>query len=273
MSQAASGIDKPLWSTPISLTRLVDGPDVPSSARVKLNIGAVYRDAALTYRTRATRVIGTAVIILVPITALQVVVADVGRHGEPHPTWAAVLYVAALIDLAAVGTFASTFYAGVVDRTVLADRGEGPERGMAQIFRELPYWRLIRADLLYLVLAAIGTLLLVVPGLIVATVFSIVGPVMLIEDRAVLDTFRRSYRLVRPHFWRVVVTTLVPLVVASTIADRLLTVSAHPSLALELVVECLFAALVSSFVGLLEVHTAYQLIQLDQKRPARPGPG
>jgi hypothetical protein len=251
----------------------VDGPDVPSSARVKLNVGAVYRDAARTYRTRARRVIGIAVIILAPITAVQVVVADIGRHGQPHPTWALVLYVAALAELAAVGTFASTFYAGVVDRTVRADRGEGPDRSVAQIFRELPYWRLIRADLLYLALVAIGTLLFVVPGLIVATVFSIVGPVMLVEDRAVLDTFRRCYHLVRPHFWRVVVTTLVPLLVELIIADRLLTLSAHPSLAVELVVECLLAALVSSFVGLLEVETAYQLIALDLQHPANPRSG
>jgi hypothetical protein len=250
----------------------VDGPDVPSSAPVKLHIRAVYRDAALTYRTRATRVIGIAVIILVPITALQVVVADIGRHGEPHPTWAAVLYIAAVVELAAVGTFGATFYAGVVDRTVRADRGEGPERGVAQILRELPYWRLIRADLLYLALVAIGSLLFVVPGLIVATVFSIVGPVMLVEDRAVLDTFRRCYHLVRPYFWRVVMTTLVPLLVESTIADRLLTLSAHPSLVLELVVECLFAALVTSFVGLLEVQTAYQLIELDLQHPVKPPP-
>jgi hypothetical protein len=253
-----------------SLIRLVAPHDRPSAARVKLNVGAVYRDAALTYRTKATRVVGTAAIILVPITAVQVVLADVGHRGEPRAAWAKVLYVVVLVALAGAGAFAATFYAGVVDRTVRAARGQGPERGIAQIFRELPYWRLIRADLLYLALVVTGTVALVVPGLIATTVFSIVGPVMLLENRAVFDTFRRSYHLVRPSFWRVVVTTLVPLLVESTIADRLLTSSSHPSLALELVVECVFAALVSSFVGLLEVQTAYQLIELD--RLAAPPP-
>src|ERR1035437_3327510 len=59
-----------------SLARLVDAHD--SFARVKLRVGAVYRDAALTYRACATRVVGTAAVILVPITGVQVVLADVG---------------------------------------------------------------------------------------------------------------------------------------------------------------------------------------------------
>jgi hypothetical protein len=83
----------------------------------------------------------------------------------------------------------------------------------------------------------IGTLALVVPGLVATALFSIHGPVMEIEDRSVLDTFGRSYRLARPNFWPVVMTTLVALLVESTTADLLLTASSYPSLALELVVE------------------------------------
>lgn len=227
----------------------------------------MYRDAALTYRTRAGRVVGTAAIILVPITAAQVVLAEVGRHHEPGAVWARVLYVVVVVVVAGAEVFASTFYAGVLDRTVGAVRGQRRERRMAEIFRELPYWRLIRAELLYVALVVVGTLALVVPGLIATTLFAIVGPIMLIEDRSVLDTFRRSYQLARPNLWRVAVTTLVPLLIETTISDRLLSLPSHPSLALELVVECAFAAFVSSFGGLLEVQTAYRLIELDRPVP------
>lgn len=232
----------------------------------------MYRDAVLTYRARAGRVVGTATIILVPITAVQVVLADFGHHSEPAALWAKILYVLAVLAVAGAGVFAATFYAGAVDRTVGAVRGQIPERDLAQIFRELPYWRLIRASLLYAALVVVGTLALVIPGLVATTLFSIIGPVMLVEDRAVLDTFRRSYHLARPNFWRVALTTLVPLSVETFISDLLLTSSSHPSLVIELLVECAFAALVSSFVGLLETQTAYQLIELDRERPP-PSPG
>ncbi len=243
--------------------RFVASPDRRSRAHGKLGIVAVYRDAALTYRTRAGRVIGTATIIIVPVTAVQVVLTHLGHRGEPQEAWARVVYVLAVVVVAFAGIFAATFYAGVVDRTVGALRGATPEFGVTQILRELPYWRLIRAELLYIALVAVGSLALVVPGLVAMTVFSIVGPVMLIEDRAVFDTFRRSSRLVRPSFWPAVATTVVPLVIESFLSDLLLTSTAQPPVAVELLVECAFAALVSSFVGLLVTQTAYQLIELD----------
>lgn len=76
---------------------------------MKLRVGAVYRDAALTYRTRPARVLGTATIIFVPITSVQVVLADLGRHDDPHAAWAVILYVAGLVSLTAVGTFETSF--------------------------------------------------------------------------------------------------------------------------------------------------------------------
>ena len=53
-----------------------------------------------------------------------------------------------------------------------------------------------------------------------------------------------------PPLRRLALTALAPLLLESSLSDLLLTSSAHPPLALELVVECAFAALFSSFVGL-----------------------
>jgi hypothetical protein len=228
----------------------------------------VYRSAVAVYRARFTRVVGTATLVLVPITAVQVVVTHLARHGAAPsaPTQVGILLVS--LTLSGAGTFAATFYAGVLDRTVGAVRGEYPERRVVDVFRDLPYRRLIGADLLYWSLVVTGSIALIVPGLIVLTLFSVVAPVMLIEDRGILDSFRRSYRLVRPQFWRVTATVLLPTVVEAVLTDELLAAASHPTLLSELVVECVFAAVVSSFTILVEVQTAYHLIELDSAQPA-----
>jgi hypothetical protein len=247
----------------------VSSPDA-SHPRVRLRIGRVYRDALTVYWARLPRVVGTALLVLVPITALQVVLTDVGRPGPAPSSNVEVLVVVASLALSGLGTFGTTFYAGVLDRTVGAARGDDPERSIAEVFRTLPYRRLIGADLLFWALVVVGSLALVIPGLIALTVFSIVGPVLVVEDRRVVDAFRRSYRLVRPSFWRVVVTVLIPTVLESMLADQLLAIAAHPSVLHELLVECTLTAIVGSFVTLVEVQTAYQLMDLDRAAPAGP---
>jgi len=228
----------------------------------------VYRAAGAVYRARFTRVVGTASLVLVPVTAVQVVVTEIGRHGPTPSTATQLLVVLVSLTVSGAGTFAGTFYAGVLDRTVGTQRGEYPDRSLVAVFRDLPYRRLIAADLLYYTLVVVGSVVVVSLKKNMLPLFSIVGPVMLIEDRGVLDSFRRSYRLVRPQFWRVTLTVLVPTLVESVLSDELLAVAAHPSLLHELAVECVFTALVGSFLTLLEVQTAYHLIELDRAGPA-----
>src|ERR1019366_4937687 len=128
------------------------------------------------------------------------------HRGEPRAAWAPVLYVVVLGALSGAGASRQR-----------SMRGHGPHGGCCSGTR--PGARHGR-DLLRVVVVApdssrarvfravvIGTLALVVPGLVAAALFSIIGPVMEIEDRSVLDTFGRSYRLARPNCWPVVMTS------------------------------------------------------------------
>jgi hypothetical protein len=59
------------------------------------------------------------------------------------------------------------------------------------------------ASLIYAACVSFGLLLLVVPGLIVATRWSVIVPVIVFEDRGIRDGFMRSNRLVKGNGWRV----------------------------------------------------------------------
>jgi hypothetical protein len=62
---------------------------------------------------------------------------------------------------------------------------------------------LLAASLVYAAATNLGLLLLVVPGLIVATRWSLIVPVIVLEDRGIRDGFRRSSRLVKGQSFRV----------------------------------------------------------------------
>ena len=56
---------------------------------------------------------------------------------------------------------------------------------------------------------ALGFLLLIVPGFILLTIWSVIAPVVVIEKRPVLEAFGRSRELVRGHGWTVFFVVII----------------------------------------------------------------
>ena len=62
-----------------------------------------------------------------------------------------------------------------------------------------------------------GLALFVIPGLIILTLWSLVGPVITIEDRSVTAALKRSWQLVRPCFWLTLCLVTLPLQIEQTV--------------------------------------------------------
>jgi hypothetical protein len=79
------------------------------------------------------------------------------------------------------------------------------------------FWPLLGLALLLGIGVFIGCLLLIVPGLILAVAWSVAMPVLVLENRGVIESFRRSAELTRGKRWSIfllfVVVTLVIVVV------------------------------------------------------------
>ncbi len=111
----------------------------------------------------------------------------------------------------AIGTIAGTLYQGVVVnlvRNLHAGRADSSARELidAALPVVLP---LIGAGLLAGVCIGIGFILLIVPGLYLATVWAVIAPVIVIEGSGVTASFGRSRRLVRGNGWPVLGAILV----------------------------------------------------------------
>ena len=238
--------------------RRVDGND-RSGARAR---GPRARDvlgAALrTYRERFWRVAGTAFVVFGTVAAVDAfaTVLVIDRHVS-RPVGAAITSTVSAV-FAMVGV---VVYAGILDKVVGAHLHGHPDLKVREIWRVLPLGRLVGADVLLALGTLAGLALFVVPGVILFTLWSLVGPVITIEDRSVVSALRRSWHLVRPSFWLTLGLVTVPLQFEQAVlhAVHYTEIFEHP-LVPAFLLNGLLGMVIGSVVGLVEVVLAYDLI-------------
>jgi hypothetical protein len=238
---------------------------MPRSARTwktRLPVVDTFRAAARTYRDEPGRVVGTAFVILVPVTLAQAILLHVAEHATDRGTAATL----GLLSVGATGVSAlsTVFYAGVLDLVVHASLHGERMPTIAECRARLPLGRLFGASLLYFTLVVVGLVLCVVPGFVVVCLFGLVGPVIVMENLGVRAGFARSYALTRPHIGRMLLLLVLPTLVESYVAGLASIAPGGPSLVIELVVEALAAGLVASYVALVEVHTARAAVAVER---------
>jgi hypothetical protein len=157
-------------------------------------------------------------------------------------------------------TLGLTFYSGMLERLVGAiERNQMPEP-VSKVLATLPWMRLLVAEFLLAVLGAIGTLFLVVPGLVVGTLTALVGPLINLLDCSVPEAFRRSVRVVWPYFWLVFVMVTIPLAVEHEVVVLIADLVPHESVYLVFVTNYVLGAAFGMALGLIEVSLAERLI-------------
>ncbi|MGH2599437.1 MAG: hypothetical protein ACRDJ9_08630, partial [Dehalococcoidia bacterium] len=158
---------------------------------------------------------------------------------------------------------------------IVGEHQHGHERRpVLHVLRTLPYRRLIAASVLLAVIVSAGLLLFILPGLILFTLFALVGPLINIEQQTVLGAFKRSAQLIWPHFWLalIAVTLLVGLEQGVHHAVEEFIHERH-SLIISFVLGGLFAATFGAAAGLVEVTLAYELVEEDVPHHRTPAHG
>jgi len=217
-------------------------------------VGAALR----TYRERFWRVAGTAFVVFGTVAAIDALatVLVIDRHVS-RPVGAVITSAAsAVFSMAGV-----VVYAGILDKVVGAHLHGHPDLEIREIWHVLPFRRLIAADVVLAIVTLAGLALFIVPGVVVFTLWSLVGPVITIEDRTVRSAFARSWQLVRPHFWLTLGLVVAPLEVEQAVlhAIHYTDIFEHP-LVPAFLLNGLLGMVIGSVVGLVEVVLAYDLI-------------
>jgi hypothetical protein len=220
-------------------------------------VGAAFR----TYAEQFARVATTAFVVFGAVAAIDAIgIVLVADHHVSRPIGAAITsMVSGVLAMAGV-----VVYAGVLDKVVGAHLHGHPNLTHREILRVLPLHRLIAADVVLALATLAGLALFVVPGIVVFTLWSLVGPVITIEDRPVRSALGRSGRLVRGHFWLTFFLVALPLQVEQAVlhAVHYAELFEHPVVPAFLL-NGLLGMIVGSIVGLIEVVLAYELIARD----------
>jgi hypothetical protein len=141
--------------------------------------------------------------IFVPIGLLETIDADLQAKASDAEGALAGIEVAGIALLHTAGALlGGIIFAGLISALAEAERrNDAP--GLLELSRELPFGRLVLADLSFVLAVTVGLLLFVVPGFLFMIWFSLAGPALEVEHLGVRGAFRRSRELVRSRFWLV----------------------------------------------------------------------
>jgi hypothetical protein len=152
----------------------------------------VYRDAWGLYKSRWLEVVRMAAVAYAGLALIVALLAGlIGWY---------VVFVALFLALTAIFWVEAPLAKLVVDI-----REERPRTPVRETFRELSSRvnRISMAGLLAGIGIYVGLYLLVIPGLLLLTRWSMLVPVIVLEDTPLFRAFARSRELVRDHGWRV----------------------------------------------------------------------
>lgn len=229
-----------------------------ASPTKRLGVARLALEVLRVYRRHWALLVPVAVVVLVPQTLVEVAAGPL--EIERVEGWGDVAKLALVPASVIASLVGEAFYAGVVSAAVLEWRAGRRLPRLTALARTVPYRRLVVADLILAVGAAIGLLLLVVPGLVFLTYFFIVPAVIKLEGVAVRDGFRRSVELVRGSFRRVFSIVVLTVLGTEAISDGLAYL-AHGGVA-DIIVETAVDATLEPLQGLVTVLLALALIEL-----------
>jgi predicted membrane protein len=178
-----------------------------SGARAReIRVGTVISETFSIYGENLGALLGSAIVVFVVVGLAA---------GLLENTGGLVLGVlAAIVRLAG-----NALYTGFVVRLVEDVRDGRRDHSVGDLFSSAApaIGPLILFGILYAIGVGIGLILLIIPGLILATFWSVGAPAIVVEDVGPLEALGRSWRLVRGQAWSVFATLLVVLIIVIAI--------------------------------------------------------
>jgi hypothetical protein len=218
-------------------------------------------------------VIGLAILVFGISAILDTLVSRAlsGLAGDNLSDKGLTLAVSLLTGPLSFSTAGLVLYAGMLDR-VVGHHLHGHEHVTVRgALRTLPWTRLLVADALLVAATTIGAALFVVPGIIVFTLFCLVGPLVNIEGIGVVAAFRRSAALVRRAPWPTLLLATIPTYVEITLVHGFQFATAEQPYLTAFVVSAVIGATVGATVGLFEVTLSYELLHAERAAAGEQG--
>lgn len=229
--------------------------------RTDLDVGGTLREVFETYREQAG--------VLLPVAFwLFLIVAIVnGLVGEDLTLFPVVIVVSTIV---------ATLYEGMVVGLVRDVRDGRRDSSVRDLIDSavpvlLP---LIAVGILAGIGIGLGFLLLIVPGLILLTIWAVVAPVVVVERPGIIDAFRRSHDLVRGNGWQVFGVIIVAFLIAAVAGFILnaIAVSIADGPIIRIVFSALASTLTAPITALVAAVLYFRLLGIERSVAPAPAP-
>jgi hypothetical protein len=215
------------------------------------------------------RVALVALIVFVPPPLLAAMLGGLRDSLESDPGLVRGLgYLLGLLMVTLIRLMGPVVYAGYLDEAVGHEYFGGQRVHFRSVLKTLPWVRLVVADFILIIGAAVGLALFVIPGLMWMTLFSLVGPVIVQERHGIGDGFRRTMLLSRTAWPMILLLVVALIVVELAVHEVVHQATHHHAFWIELGATWLVSAVVGGFVGLVEVALATELMARNPRDPA-----
>ncbi len=176
----------------------------------RIDAGRVIGEAFSTYQSQAGTLLGGALLVIGITSAIDLLLGLSGRL---------FLVLAGVI----VGLIGQVLYTGYVVKLVQDLRDGRRDQNMSELFSAAaPYvGTLIINGIFYGIGVACGLFLFLVPGLILITIWSVVAPSIVAENRGPFEAFGRSRELVRGNGWNVFFTIVLAFLIVIVVSFAL----------------------------------------------------
>jgi hypothetical protein len=158
----------------------------------RIDAGRVIGEAFETYRANAGVLLGGALIVIGIAGVINGLLAASGSIG--------LILLGSIVSLVA-----GVLYTGYVVKLVQDVRDGRLDQSIGELFSAAAPFilTLILNGIIFGIAVAVGFFLLIVPGLILITIWAVVAPSIVVENRGAIEAFGRSRELVRGEGWSV----------------------------------------------------------------------
>jgi hypothetical protein len=230
--------------------------------RTDLDVGGTLSEVFETYRDQAGVLLPVAFWLFLIVAVVNGLVGD---------------NLALLPLVIVVSTIVATLYEGMVVGLVRDVQDGRRDSSAGDLINAawpvvLP---LIGAGILAGIGIGIGFLLLVVPGLILLTIWAVVAPVIVVERCGVIAAFRRSRELVRDNGWNAFGVIIVAFLIAAVAGFILnaIAVSIADGPIIRIVFSALASTLTAPITALVAAVLYFRLLAIERSAaPAAPPP-
>ncbi len=179
------------------------------------------------YLAWAPRLLSLALIVFIPLGFVDALLEQVDTSSlDVTSGFKVVALLGALAAVTASGLFGEVFFSGAIAASLTHPEDE-ESPGFVHLARHISYGKLIMVDIIFVVLMILGTAAFILPAVFVFVYLSLAGPVVELEKRRIWDGFKRSFRLVRGHFW-MAAGVLIPVeIVGDAVNDGLVGAAHH----------------------------------------------